>query len=567
MSLTYTPRQTVVNGSGRPYAGARAWFYRAGTTTAQTVYTDAARATPHANPVVANAAGRFPIIYLDPANDYRCIVKDSGGNTLFDDDAIPSDVTVTRSGVGTVLHPTTAAELAADITPTDYAYPPGDVRRYGADATGVSDSYAAFQSALDIGGTVTVPDGHYKISATLTPSATSSVIGSCAANTMIEFTANVHGFTFPRESTNRRKKVFSGFTITNSGSSTAKYAFYFPGTDSSVDDLTYCLGYAFKDIEINTDFAHFAGGFRFKDCFRTEINNVGMTGGARGLRLDGQVVQFDCVKFVANADATNDQFGSADADNMGLAVLPSTDYYDSTSHVAEGVRILNSSFVFYRRGFSGGGLNVLVNGCEFDLYAGGVGANLVGYSGGLVFQNNWVSPVSGNEEDGLTGTGPIGILTTSATAQPEHIKIDGNYVFAAGTLPSGGVGIVVGNGGVSPYTESEGPVVTNNLIKSGTTGTSRWTIGIQLDRNKSVRVENNTVYGESASCCETAAINASNVKHAMIVGNHCKAGTILLSCVDADGFGEVTGNYCTTFTDSSAGHTVGNWLIERNLTL
>ena len=44
----------------------------------------------------------------------------------------------------------TAAEIAAGVTPTNYAYPPGDVRRYGGDPTGVNVSTGAFQSALNV---------------------------------------------------------------------------------------------------------------------------------------------------------------------------------------------------------------------------------------------------------------------------------------------------------------------------------------------------------------------------------------------------------------------------------
>jgi hypothetical protein len=161
MSLTYTPRQTVVNGSGRPYAGARAWFYRAGTTTAQSVYSDSARVTPHTNPVVANAAGRFPQIYLSPAYDYRCIVKDSGGNTLFDDDNIPSGVLAT--------YPRTDAE--ASVTLTDQAYPPCNVLRYGSNSEpGTTDMAAALAAANTVavasGLSITIPEVIHVASAT-----------------------------------------------------------------------------------------------------------------------------------------------------------------------------------------------------------------------------------------------------------------------------------------------------------------------------------------------------------------------------------------------------------------
>lgn len=46
-------------------------------------------------------------------------------------------------------YPITAAEIAAGVTPAAYQYQPGDVRRYGADDTGVADSSVAFQDAVD----------------------------------------------------------------------------------------------------------------------------------------------------------------------------------------------------------------------------------------------------------------------------------------------------------------------------------------------------------------------------------------------------------------------------------
>jgi hypothetical protein len=53
---------------------------------------------------------------------------------------------VSRSQVGAALYPQTGAEIAAGVTPADYGYAPGDVRRYGANTTG--DSTQAVANAL-----------------------------------------------------------------------------------------------------------------------------------------------------------------------------------------------------------------------------------------------------------------------------------------------------------------------------------------------------------------------------------------------------------------------------------
>jgi hypothetical protein len=42
----------------------------------------------------------------------------------------------------------TAAEIAASVTPVNYAYPPGDLRRYGCDTTGATDNSTQIQNAI-----------------------------------------------------------------------------------------------------------------------------------------------------------------------------------------------------------------------------------------------------------------------------------------------------------------------------------------------------------------------------------------------------------------------------------
>ena len=68
----------------------------------------------------------------------------------------------------TSSYPGTPAEVSAGVTPTDTTYPPGDVRRYGADPTGNTDSTAAIQSALNVVQAVYIPTGQYTITAALT---------------------------------------------------------------------------------------------------------------------------------------------------------------------------------------------------------------------------------------------------------------------------------------------------------------------------------------------------------------------------------------------------------------
>lgn len=51
----------------------------------------------------------------------------------------------------------TSAEIIAGVTPTNYAYPQGDVRRYGAVLDGVTNDYAAINSAIAVSGQIFIP--------------------------------------------------------------------------------------------------------------------------------------------------------------------------------------------------------------------------------------------------------------------------------------------------------------------------------------------------------------------------------------------------------------------------
>lgn len=96
-SLFTLPEQTpLVSGALQP--GAKLYFFQTGTTTPQNTYQDNARATPHANPVVADADGTFPAIYLDPTlPDYRARLTTSADVQLEQWDGVPSNQNTQQS--------------------------------------------------------------------------------------------------------------------------------------------------------------------------------------------------------------------------------------------------------------------------------------------------------------------------------------------------------------------------------------------------------------------------------------------------------------------------------------
>lgn len=82
------PLFDIVNSVGAPIAGAKATFYLTGTDTLTDTYTTEALTTPNTNPVIADSAGRFPPIYLDPTVSYRLKLFDANDVLLVDRDPI-----------------------------------------------------------------------------------------------------------------------------------------------------------------------------------------------------------------------------------------------------------------------------------------------------------------------------------------------------------------------------------------------------------------------------------------------------------------------------------------------
>jgi len=154
------PKQVgLIGGAVAPASVLR--FYQSGTSTPQFVYTDSGL-TSGVTSITADSSGVFAKVYLNPnaTANYRVTLETSAGVVTWTEDDIAKNP-LTQASVGETLYPRTAAEIAAGVTPTNYTYEPGDVRRYGADPTGVSSSTTAIQSAITVGSTVYFPAGTY----------------------------------------------------------------------------------------------------------------------------------------------------------------------------------------------------------------------------------------------------------------------------------------------------------------------------------------------------------------------------------------------------------------------
>jgi hypothetical protein len=90
--LSFLSGRQITNSNGVPQAGALLYHYNAGTTNNQTVYSNQAGTTPHAQPVVCDAGGFVPLIYIGDVTDWKVEVKTALGVTLQTYDNLPKAV-------------------------------------------------------------------------------------------------------------------------------------------------------------------------------------------------------------------------------------------------------------------------------------------------------------------------------------------------------------------------------------------------------------------------------------------------------------------------------------------
>lgn len=190
--LAPTPIFKAFDNNGNPLFLGQLFTYEAGTTTPQATYTDSTESTPNTNPVILNSRGECNL-WLDPLLSYKLILKDSLGNQIWAVDNINGSIDLSGDLIPAVNNEyslgsasfawkqlylgangypvldtsgnigywkQTAAEIAASVTPTNYAYAPGMAPRYGVIGDGVTNDTAAMQRMLSCSSYAVVPFGY-----------------------------------------------------------------------------------------------------------------------------------------------------------------------------------------------------------------------------------------------------------------------------------------------------------------------------------------------------------------------------------------------------------------------
>lgn len=114
--LLTLPLARITDANGDPVSGGLLYAYATGTTTPVDTYTTSALSVAHANPVVADAGGMLPAIYLATGVTYRFVAKTAAGASIsgmdFDPVSAASDL-ITPQGYGATSTTDSATALAS----------------------------------------------------------------------------------------------------------------------------------------------------------------------------------------------------------------------------------------------------------------------------------------------------------------------------------------------------------------------------------------------------------------------------------------------------------------------
>lgn len=88
-ALSFLSGRQITDANGVPQSGALLYHYQANTTSNLTVYSNQAGTTPHAQPVVCDAGGFVPLIYVDSTSDWKVVIQSALAATLKTYDNLP----------------------------------------------------------------------------------------------------------------------------------------------------------------------------------------------------------------------------------------------------------------------------------------------------------------------------------------------------------------------------------------------------------------------------------------------------------------------------------------------
>ena len=152
-TLTPDPKFTQIDSNGDPLSGGKVYFFETGTSTPKTTWTDAAKGTPNANPVILDSNGQANIWIDSTGGQYRVRVDTSADITQWGPvDNIDSMVTgnVGADAIFLIEHTAAGRHFAPDsFSYTDFATAVSTI--------GATETSLIISTSEAVTGNVTVP--------------------------------------------------------------------------------------------------------------------------------------------------------------------------------------------------------------------------------------------------------------------------------------------------------------------------------------------------------------------------------------------------------------------------
>jgi parallel beta-helix repeat protein len=215
---------TIVNERGDILSGATVEVRHEGTGALARIYSDSEGEHEATNPMAVAEDG-FARFYTT-AGRYRITAAKGGYSRAWRHAEI---------GHQYALSP---AEIAAGVAPANTAYPPGDIRRYGAVGDGVTDDTAAINTALSVNQNIVIPEteAHWAVSQVLSLAHTKQcVYGFGQKSKIVQAGTNANSSVFSVVS--KGQNEFHGlYVIPNETTNALAYGYGF-----YISDSDYCV--------------------------------------------------------------------------------------------------------------------------------------------------------------------------------------------------------------------------------------------------------------------------------------------------------------------------------------
>lgn len=285
------------DSNGDPLSGGKLYTYAAGTTTPQATYTSSSGATPNANPIILNAAGRLSgsgEIWLTEGVNYKFVLTDSNDVLIgtYDNISGANDF----SGISNTTDPALGDALVGFRQSNAAGNLPNAVGRtvhqkfqesvsvkdFGATGDGVTNDTAAFQSAASYGGQIYVPAGTYSIvGEVIFGSNTTLNVAAGTVFTMDCSGANGRGFYFQKAVNSGIVGSFvinaSASSVNSDGSKNSCIQFGNDSNDPAPTITQFC--FVSGSVDINITGANNVKGVYLSGWVEdTVIQNVSVTG-------------------------------------------------------------------------------------------------------------------------------------------------------------------------------------------------------------------------------------------------------------------------------------------------